>query len=474
MWVSSCGAQGDHKQRGYSGEVISFQSNNEGVSMRGFLTVIAWSCLIVTAQASAQSGPPFPRLGGYLIGSPQSYQDSTYQAQVARLNFAIFGAWPGWSGSPASGASLQQAVLSIKAINPNIKIINYTLIDSVPPKATVGNPSYGATLTKVNAMNWWAYVNGTSGTIATSSSYPQINITNFVPADGTGELYTDWHANWSVANLMTPWPALDGLFTDNVGWQPAVPADWNRDGTTDTPTNATVGQWFRQGFQRFFNDLAAQLPGKLLLGNINNWGNPGSTLTEYNQLLQGGVIEGLVGQSWSPETWAGWAATLAWYRKTMAAVAAPKLVLFHQIDSPTNYQGMRYGLATCLMDDGYYEFIGTDYHTILWFDEYNASLGQATSPPPTAAWQSGVWRRDFQNGIALVNPKGNGIQTVTLETSYQRIKGTQVPSINNGQTATTVTLQDRDGIILMRVGAAATTTTPAVPAAPGSMSVTTN
>jgi Hypothetical glycosyl hydrolase family 15 len=134
---------------------------------------------------------------------------------------------------------------------------------------------------------------------------------------------------------------------------------------------------------------------------------------------------------------------------------------------------MRYGLATCLMDDGYYEFIGTDYHTILWFDEYNASLGQATSPPPTAAWQSGVWRRDFQNGIALVNPKGNGIQTVTLETSYQKIKGTQVPSINNGQTVTTVTLQDRDGIILMRVGAAATATTPAVPAAPGSMSVTT-
>jgi hypothetical protein len=61
-----------------------------------------------------------------------------------------------------------------------------------------------------------------------------------------------------------------------------------------------------------------------------------------------------------------------------------------------------------------------------------------------------VWRRDFDNGIALVNPKGNGTQTVTLETAFVKLKGTQDPATNNGQTVTTVTLKDRDGIILMR------------------------
>jgi hypothetical protein len=39
---------------------------------------------------------------------------------------------------------------------------------------------------------------------------------------------------------------------------------------------------------------------------------------------------------------------------------------------------------------------------------------------------------------------------VTLETSYIKIKGTQDPAINSGQTVTTVTLQDRDGIVLLR------------------------
>jgi hypothetical protein len=61
-----------------------------------------------------------------------------------------------------------------------------------------------------------------------------------------------------------------------------------------------------------------------------------------------------------------------------------------------------------------------------------------------------VWRRDFTNGIALVNPKGNGMQTVQLGGTFVKIKGTQDPSVNNGQTVTSVTLQDRDGIILLR------------------------
>ena len=79
-----------------------------------------------------------------------------------------------------------------------------------------------------------------------------------------------------------------------------------------------------------------------------------------------------------------------------------------------------------------------------------ANLGAAVTPPQTGAWQNGVYRRDFENGIALVNPKGNGAQTVTLETAFVKLSGTQAPSINNGATVTQVTLADRDGIILLR------------------------
>jgi Hypothetical glycosyl hydrolase family 15 len=453
--------------------------------MRHSLAVAALGCLAITTQVNAQSSPGFPRLGAYLIGNPQSYQDPTYQAQVARLNFAILGAWPGWTGSPSGGSSLQKAVQQIKALNPNIQIFNYEILESFGVGQGTTGP-YSDVYAKINAMNWWVYQNGTSGTRTSSTwtggggPYYEVNFTNFAPADSNGDRYSDWYAKWAVSTFVTPSPALDGLYTDNVDWVPGASADgdWNRDGTTDTTKTAAgaaeVTGWLGQGYSQFFSDLKKLMPGKVILGNVATWGDPNSPVLSapWNQGLQGGVIEALVGQSWSIETWGGWQKTLAWYRKTMAATASPQLVLFHQVDVPGNYQGMRYGLATCLMDNGYYEFISSDYHTVLWFDEYNASLGQATTAPPTAAWQKGVWRRDFQNGIALVNPKGNGPQTVTLETSFKKIAGTQVPSVNSGQTVTTVTLQDRDGIILLSLSpSAAPAPSAAVPNPPSNVGI---
>src|SRR5262249_4381627 len=79
-----------------------------------------------------------------------------------------------------------------------------------------------------------------------------------------------------------------------------------------------------------------------------------------------------------------------------------------------------------------------------------------TQPPPTAAWQHGVWRRDFDHGIALVNPKGNGAQTVTLETPFHHLTGQQNPSLDDGAAVTTITLQDRDGLLLARCSEEAT------------------
>jgi hypothetical protein len=144
---------------------------------------------------------------------------------------------------------------------------------------------------------------------------------------------------------------------------------------------------------------------------------------------------------------------MRWYRKTMAAIAEPKLVAFHQVGSPTDYKSLRYGLASCLLDNGYFAFTdkAQGYTGVVWFDEYDADLGQAVSAPATTAWQKGVYRRDFENGIALVNPKGNGTVEVTLEQDFRRLDGKQAPTVNNGQVARKIVLQDRDGIILKRI-----------------------
>ncbi len=59
-----------------------------------------------------------------------------------------------------------------------------------------------------------------------------------------------------------------------------------------------------------------------------------------------------------------------------------------------------------------------------------------------------VYRRDFDDGVALVNAS-QITQTVSLGKTYQKIYGSQDPSINNGNLINTVTLPPHDGIIVV-------------------------
>jgi hypothetical protein len=68
-------------------------------------------------------------------------------------------------------------------------------------------------------------------------------------------------------------------------------------------------------------------------------------------------------------------------------------------------------------------------------------------------WSQGVYRREFDNGLVLVNPKGNGTRTVNVGSGWKRIKGSQDPTHNTGQSVTSITLEAQDGIILLREGA---------------------
>jgi Hypothetical glycosyl hydrolase family 15 len=419
---------------------------------KGTFVAAATIALAASTTSFAWNPPNFPRVGGIQIGSPFNYQDPTYEANLARQSIMVLADYPTMA---PGGMSMQQAVSNIKAKNPNALVFTYVNANQLRPDQALGTTSWGPYRATINSMKWWLYsdksltqfVNAGFGTPGDNA----INMTLFTPKDSSGNIAIDWMTRFFVSTYSKPAPAIDGFFMDNVFWRPYIDGDWNRDGVVDSQTNPTVQSWIRQGYARYFSLVKTLMPGKYQLGNIGDWGNPSSTLTEYQGMANGGVLEAYIGKSWSVETWAGWANMLAQYRKVMSASAAPKLVIFNQWGSSTDYQGMRYGLGTCLLDDGYYSFTDNSagYYGVVWFDELDQSLGAAQAAP-TAAWQKGVWRRDFDNGIVLVNPKGNGPQTVTLETSYLKIKGTQDPVTNSGQTVTTVTLKDRDGIMLLR------------------------
>jgi hypothetical protein len=445
--------------------------------MRRLWTSLAALGLFTCVTANAFTPPPFPRLAVDWIAN-QRYQDPAVQAQLAHGDIVLLQTWPGWSS--ASGVQLNDVLKKIKAVNPNLLVFQY--INNNEVNASASTP-FTEVVNKVNAMKWWLYPTGTSGTPVPSAWAGTIEVNNtlFTPKDSAGDNWISWYAKWTVRTYATPNPLLDGFVTDNVFTLPRVNGDWNRDGTLDGKGgtiktaagtwlfDALPSQlWYRQGYVSHFDTLHKLLPGKYQIGNVGTWGDPNADLTLYQGKLDGGVLEAMIGRAWSVETWADWKTMMSWYRKTMAALGGPKLGIFSQVGDPHDYQGFRYGFASCLMDDGYYTFgsIAANNGDWPWFDEYayQWKLGASTSSPPTTAWQKGVYRRDFENGIALVNPKGNGTQTVTLETSFKHLSGTQVPAINNGKTVTTVTLADRDGVLLLRMTPQAAPKRPAPPA----------
>jgi hypothetical protein len=416
--------------------------------------VAACATLLFAAAAMAADKPTFPRLAGINIGGKHDYDDPAYQAKLAKLDFAILGYWPGWDKS--HDMTMEQVVRNIKAINPDAKIFLYQNSSAVDDN----NASYAPVKAKLDQMGWWVYESGTSGTRmqtdygeVVSSPIHHANTTLFTPRDSSGYQFWEWHARWVVQNWVKPNPSIAGVFEDTVFWKPRVDADWNRDGVTDSKNSANAGKWLREGFRKRFALLHQLMPGKYVIGNVADWGAKDAVLDEFDQSLDGGVIEGIIGTRYGVEKWGGWPEMMRWYRKTMAVIAEPKLVAFNQHGDKSDYQALRYGLGSCLLDNAYFSFTDStlNYTTVTWFDEFDANLGQASEGPVTAAWQNGVYRRNFENGIVLVNPKGNGPREVTLEEDFKRIKGTQAPSVNNGQLTRKVQLADRDGIILLRL-----------------------
>ena len=418
-------------------------------SIRRFSAAFAAvAALGISASAFAFTPPPFPRLAGLDNGGQADYNDPAYQAALAKLSIMILEYWPGLA---PGGESMDGIVEAIKAKNPNALVFLYANADG---EYSSKGDSRSSLRDEINAMKWWLY-SGSGYTDPVPSFYGRgeytINNSLHTRKNAAGDDSIHFIAKWFVNNYYKPVPDIDGFFMDNVFPQPRVAGDWYNNGVVLKPSDPKAQAAIQGGYEAWFDFVRTLMPGKYQIGNMGSWARNRATVPAgYIGMMDGGTLEAAIGEPYSPEYAFGWQAMMKQYYTDVEDARAPKLVIFNQWGNPRDYQAMRYGLASCLMNDGYYSFTSGKYHGVAWFDEYNANLGDPTSAPPTGAWQKGVWRRDYTNGIALVNPKGNGPQTVTLGGTFVKIKGTQAPAVNNGQTVTQVTLKDRDGIILLR------------------------
>ncbi len=341
---------------------------------------------------------------------------------------------------------LQSVVSGIKALNPNIKLSQYVMLGE-RRDASVGSPDY-ALWQSINTNKWWLLdASGNRTQWTTAYSAYQTNVTAWAPKDSSGRTWAQVKAKYDTDTLLSNMKGLDYVYLDAMA-DPAVSADWKRIGTNQSNTDPVIISEFRKGYMAYANELRRLNPTLKVIGNNST---KAMESAEYKGQLEGSYRECLIGKSWSLETWSTWEAMMASYRTALANTKAPKDVIFGACSTGDNPALYRYGLASSLLDDGYFSFsTDTLYRNMPWYDESDAPLGTPAETPPTAPSASGIWTRKYTNGLVLVNPSKTTSASINVGPGYKHLKGTIDPAVNNGLAVSSVTLQPRSGLILIR------------------------
>lgn len=458
-----------------SSEVAMIILSSTGISlgrfpsfMKIFVLIVSSILFLGSAHAANKPKTDFPRLGGVFNGKTpyEGYEDPEYHKLLARLDLVILGFPRTWK---RDGLEPRDVAKSIKKRNPDLLLGQYTILGQVN-KATNAHQALREKISsekgpnKSNAFDWWARdANGNQTSVYNNTWY--VNLTEYVKPDGNGRRWPEHLAKvsydeWFFAPEWDLWYA-DSTFVQPRSSREGGKVDWTG-GAIDNDQKLHAA--YRRGHAAYWTAIKKLRPDMYVMPNLGGWAKRKDAdviLPEYYRKVGAGQFEGVMGRSWSNEAESGgWYTAMDQFRLAMSYLKEPKIMLFNVTGEPKDYQFFRYAFASALMDNGYFSFRPNNqfaHGDTPWFDEYDAAgtrntrwLGKALKGPSTKPWKKGVYRRDFENGIALVNPKENGKQTVTIEPGFVRINGKQDSSVNNGKAVTSVTLKDRDGIILVR------------------------
>lgn len=386
----------------------------------------------------------FPKIMAMEIGGSAKYSDSEFQKEISKADALILVFWPKYGLYKYGPSAVSNILENIKNNNPKILIGQYTNLNESTGVEDTANIDKAV---KLNSEDWWLR-DASGNKLQWTPSYTawDINITDFTRPDKNGLRYSEWFAQRNYSLLFKDNPLFDFWYLDNsLSKSPVARADWKLDGTTQSSGDADISSAYRMGHVRYWQAIKILQPKALLMGNSDDLSSQ-----EYSKKLNGVFFEGAIGKSYSMEKWKGWEAVLQSYYSRMQHTSEPHLVGFNVSGKANDYQRMRYGLATCLLNDGYYSYTDEDkpYASLPWFDEFDIKLGQPIEEPPTQPWKDGVYRRKYQNGMVLVNPSLLQ-KEFTIEPGYKKISGMQAKEINTGLPVSKVILNSKDGLILV-------------------------
>ncbi len=378
--------------------------------------------------------------------------------RIARHDLAMIGPWRTWEYSGSTGPDKDRSDICafIKSFNPNIIIYQYTIptdaspgrLLSIEPFITWGEngPAGG----KADQEKWWLYDDGLGPRIFptdvkfASGFFPdaQINLSDGTVADSAGLHGGEWMARAHYADSTDSggdWITngfgvkeahdFDGVWQDILRHEPRTVGDWDNDGTQDARASVKGLAGKFNGDSKYHAEFDLLEPTLLHGGNMTQNAGPNGT-AEYNVTIASGYkdfvnspfLEAIVGRTSSVESFAGWEAMMRYYKRGMSLAENmdPQHIFFEMWNVPVVYEAthstsdfVRYGLCSCLMDNGYFGCIGGDVAIdAVIINEYDFNLGQAIDAPKYdgaeittsnsgsgyVAFENGVHLREFDNG----------------------------------------------------------------------------
>ncbi len=342
-------------------------------------------------------------------------------------------------------ARYPERVRRLRELNPKIIILAYVTSEEIADNRFIEPDDYPLKKQSTEIQDAW-YVRDAQGNhTAFWPNSSLLNVTDKGPTGPTGERWNEYFPRF-IRDTVLASGLWDGVFLDNtfnsISYFAKSPVDLDRDGVAD-PRDVADAAW-RAGMVKMIRRIRELNPGAIIMGNGDG---------TYASLINGVFFERFPNWSWGPN----WKE----FREALTKNLSPNMATINvntiNQDRPNDYQLMRYGLTSALIAGGWYSFDRGDYghEVIWWYDEYEMPLGASRSAPRLiqggkgAGIVPGVWRRDFEQGIALVNST-EARQIVPLSGVFEKLRGQQDATTNDGSLVSSVTLAPHDGILLFR------------------------
>ena len=420
----------------YQQLINKVNTENNFIKYTAVVILLLFSLLTPLATKAYYLKDSFPKIANYYL---QPLVPEQHIKELAKYDLIIL---------DAEVAKLNPSLLSnIKAANKQEQIFAYVPSQSVNTQGIGEWSKYREkNYQAVNSGNWWLRDNA-GGIISFNKTWPTIKIVDV--GSGWKSYLPDFVKNEVLSN--NGW---DGIFYDmvslNLNWLnngDIVIANQNLNGEVDM---AAVNQYWTKSMNELLASTKSKIGSLPLVANLDIAGACQSKTD--GEMMENFPAKWLGGDGWSKLMNVYLKNNNEYYTYIINSNS-------DNLNGQDNYRKMRFGLTSALLGDGYFSYDQGDQNhgQVWWYDEFNVKLGRAESKAynlldmDDGTIEAGLWRRDFENGIVINNSTSVEQTYVFSKEEFEKIKGVQDVTVNNGQKINWFKLAPNDGLVILKI-----------------------